>query len=259
MGAAVDYSNESSITSVLKHHNVEIVASTIGTEDSATITAQLVVARAAKATGTIKLFVTSDFGSGIARHDEPVLGDKTRALEEIRDAVGLPTLSVHNGLFSEYIPSLSTSLKYPGKVAILEGFKGETKWSTTSLGDITGEYSCCPPRNQSYCFPAFTAHILSHTPYDLLQNQNVYIEGDALSFLDISRLTGKEIVHVQREDLANPFAGILQAKFEDGTGRTSYDADKPDVSDSGLTERARSGHVLWKEYVFKKVTPESLK
>ncbi|KIY71715.1 NAD(P)-binding protein [Cylindrobasidium torrendii FP15055 ss-10] len=237
--AATAYDDEASVAKIFKEHAVEIILSTLS-EFGET---QLVAARAGKAAG-VKLFVPSEFGIATNGNKQSLFASKDKISETISKEIGIPTVRVFNGVFLEYIPWFVGSTAHPNKVAILKDGKGETKFSTTSIGDIS----------------AFLAHILVTLPYAELENIIVRLEGQGLTLQDVAKIAGRETVSVEAAELlGGPFVAILQGLTEAGQGRTSYDPSAPETSPEVVDERAGSGNALWKEYKFKQLTPEIFK
>ncbi|KIY68276.1 NAD(P)-binding protein [Cylindrobasidium torrendii FP15055 ss-10] len=235
--AATTYDDEATLAKIFKDHNVDIIVSTLS-EFGET---QLVAARAGKAAGTVKLFVPSEFGTVTNGNKQSVFANKDRISETISKEIGIPTLRVYNGVFLEFLPYFTGATTHPGKVAILKGGKGQTKMSTTSIGDIA----------------AFLAHVLVALPYSQLENIIVRLEGQGLTLQDVAKIAGRETVFVDAAELTGgSFIALLQGLTEVGQGRSSYDPTEPEASLEVIEARAGSGNTLWKEYKFKQVTPE---
>ncbi|KIY64831.1 NAD(P)-binding protein [Cylindrobasidium torrendii FP15055 ss-10] len=241
-GVTVSYADEAGVTKALKEHSVDIVFSTLNELEDA----QVSVARAAKAAGTVKLYVPSEFGAPTNGNKIHPWVAKDAIAETISKEIGIPTVRIFTGLFIEFIPWLVESDAHPGKIAITG--KGQTKFSTTSFFDIA----------------AFSAHIIATLPYEQLENIIVRLEGQSVSIQDIARITGKEIVVVKASELgaaARANSGLvttessaaLQVAIEAGGLSTGFDPTEPNASAEVVAQRAGSGNALWKDFVFKKV------
>lgn len=81
-----------------------------------------------------------------------------------------------------------------------------------------------------------------------------------MTLQEVAQIAGRETVVVEAADLSGgPFVAKLQGLVEAGQVRTSYDPTAPETSPEDVDERAGSGNALWKEYTFKKLTPEIFK
>ncbi|KAE9383186.1 hypothetical protein BT96DRAFT_951563 [Gymnopus androsaceus JB14] len=117
-----DYTDVSALTALLKSHNVEIVVSTLSTAPG--LKAQYPLADAAKASGTVKLFVPSEWGTASEGQN---IGGKIMCLQ-LR-------MSLLTGFFIEYLQWV-VGLETNNSVNTLG--QGETPFSVTSEEDIGG-------------------------------------------------------------------------------------------------------------------------
>ncbi|KIY66863.1 NAD(P)-binding protein [Cylindrobasidium torrendii FP15055 ss-10] len=230
---SVDYNDDASIALLLKKNHADVVVCVLAGDFDVITKTQVGLARAAKEAGA-QLFVPNEFGLNTDGYPSGTLFgakyDATKALNQ----VGVPTLRIITGAFIEYIPWLTGSSKHPEKVAITG--KGETKFSFTSIPDISG----------------YLAYVLTHYSFAALSNQVLLIEGQAASLREVADILGKEVVAIEGEEL-HPLAKVLQEVGELGALRVGYEYSKPDTPSQLVTLKSGSGNVLWEGHQWKTI------
>ncbi|KAJ3827142.1 hypothetical protein F5878DRAFT_619023 [Lentinula raphanica] len=236
---AVDYTDIDTLASVFREHSIEVVVSALPPPG---YKAQYALADAAKASGTVKLFVPSEWGS-------PTEGAKEKGEENIfavKDGVaeylvkiGLPYTRFFTGLFMGYVPWVVGS-DVDGNVHI-QG-KGDTPFSVTSQEDIGG----------------FVAHVLTSLPLDSpeLVNACLRIQGQQITLRQFARVVNKPIVTVPREELIpgssreeQSFKAFLQSHIEEGMAVTGWDHKSEKV----LEGATGSANKLWEGHVWQTI------
>ncbi|KAJ3827143.1 hypothetical protein F5880DRAFT_1539852 [Lentinula raphanica] len=253
----VDYTDVAALTTLFKEHSVEVVVSTVGTPGYKD--AQHALADAAKASGSVKLFVPSEFGvpteGAHANREDNLFAvkDEVAFLEYLR-SIGLPytrvyvsvcvtygdnelmVLFIHQtGLFMGYIPWI-VGRDVDENVHILG--KGETPFTTTSEEDIGG----------------FVAHIVTSLPLTSpeLVNASLRIQSQRLTLRDYARIINKPVVSVAqgasipaKSDGEKPFKSFLQTQIEEGKATTGYDRrnGKEIEGATGSANKLWEGHV----------------
>ncbi|KAJ3729120.1 hypothetical protein DFJ43DRAFT_1000857 [Lentinula guzmanii] len=233
-----DYTNVPALTAIFKEHDIEIVISTV---PAAGLHAQYTLADAAKASGTVKLFVPSEWGlpseGASHRGEDNTFGTKDGLTAHLR-TLGLPYTRFFTGFFIEYLPwfvGIDTN-----HVVNVIG-KGETPFSVTSEEDIGG----------------FVAHVLTTIPSSSphLKNQCLRIQGDRITMRDLARIYHKPLEFVPEGDevpAKTPeeaaFKTFLQIEADGGMASTGWDRlTKTERGDAG------SANWLWEGHVWKRV------
>ncbi|KAJ3977044.1 hypothetical protein EV361DRAFT_968395 [Lentinula raphanica] len=232
----VDYTDVAALTTLFKEHSVEVVVSTVGTPGYKD--AQHALADAAKASGSVKLFVPSEFGvpteGAHANREDNLFAVKDEVAEYLR-SIGLPYTRVYTGLFMGYIPWI-VGRDVDENVHILG--KGETPFTTTSEEDIGG----------------FVAHIVTSLPLTSpeLVNASLRIQSQRLTLRDYARIINKPVVSVAqgasipaKSDGEKPFKSFLQTQIEEGKATTGYDrrTGKEIEGATGSANKLWEGHV----------------
>ncbi|KIK54025.1 hypothetical protein GYMLUDRAFT_49084 [Collybiopsis luxurians FD-317 M1] len=230
----VDFNDVAGLTKVVKDHSIDVIISTVA---ETALEAQYAVAEAAKAAGTVKLFVPSEWGTPTegakAKGESNLFAEKDKFAEYLR-SIELPFTRFYTGLFFGWLlwavgADVSESVHILGK--------GETLFSTTSEADIAG----------------FTAHVLTSLPLDSphLVNQTMRLESDRITFRDVARIYKKPIVFVAEGDLIpgntekeRQWKTALQIEVEAGGLSTGWSrAAERDEGTAGSTNKLWAGHV----------------
>ncbi|CAK5266020.1 unnamed protein product [Mycena citricolor] len=221
------YDDVPAVTAALKAHNVEVIVSTVTTE---AISAQAPLVDAAKQAG-IKLFVPSEFGTSTEGYTEGPFAEKNKIIEKLKSA-GVPYLRIFNGLFIEFV-TWTVNYNAEAKKLYVVG-KSEGTVSATSIGDVAG----------------FVAHVLTHQPRSVLENQIVRIEGDRIAgYRSLGALFGAEVETV--ETLEGEMADLkvfLMSVADQGLATTGRGVKG--VSDEVAS---KSGNALWAGHQWKTV------
>ncbi|KAF5371540.1 hypothetical protein D9757_010376 [Collybiopsis confluens] len=235
----VDFTNVAAVTKVFKDHHVDIVVSTVN--DTGIAIAQYRLADAAKASGTVKLFVPSEWGmptEGAKAHGEENSFAAKDQFAKYLKSIELPFTRIYTGLFFGFIQWI-LGADINGKANILG--QGEAKLSATSEADIGG----------------FTAHILTALPLDSphLVDQSLRVEGDRVSLHDLARIYEKPVVHVREgeqipgnTEWEKTIKTALQVEVE--AGRASCGWNRAIGKDEGT---AGSANKLWEGHIWNKV------
>ncbi|KAF7341129.1 NmrA domain-containing protein [Mycena venus] len=216
----VDFTDAAAVAAVLQAHKVEVVLSTIG---GAAATAQKPLVDAAKL-AWVKLFVPSEYGHPTDGHTKGVLRAKNEIAEYVKSS-GIPSLSIYNGLFIEFIPWL-VDYSQGGKIKVVG--KGETPLSVTSIPDVAG----------------FFAHVLTTLPPSELENRILRVEGDRSTLNGFAPLFKTSIEHVDSiTGEMGEFKTWMQHAMNAGTGSTGWDARR-NAEGTG-NDAAGSANALW--------------
>ncbi|KAE9404789.1 NAD(P)-binding protein [Gymnopus androsaceus JB14] len=232
-----DYTDVSALTALLKSHNVEIVVSTLSTAPG--LKAQYPLADAAKASGTVKLFVPSEWGTASEgtkhRGEDNVFAIKDELAEHLK-TIGLPSTRFYTGFFIEYLQWV-VGLETNNSVNTLG--QGETPFSVTSEEDIGG----------------FVAHVLTSLPSDSphLQNKSLRMEGERVTIRDLARIYNQPLVLIpEGNEVPAKTAGeagfktLIQIEVDGGRASTGWDwLTETDRGDAGTANKLWEGHV-WK-------------
>ncbi|KAH7883952.1 hypothetical protein F5I97DRAFT_1814656 [Phlebopus sp. FC_14] len=225
---AVDYSDVDVISSVLRQHSVDVLVSTLNGEGG--LLSQYLLSDAAKAAG-VKLFVPSEFGMPT---NDSMWGLKNRVAVHAK-TIGLPTLRLFIGSFSEGVPWLST-VDQTGKFLILG--KGETYISFTAIPDIA----------------AYLAYVLTALPPTQLNDTILRIEGDRATLREIGALyEGKAPVEfvdsIPHDTLFAQIKEDILKRYELGAGSTGWDH----TTNKDSPELAGEANKLYPEFKWKSV------
>ncbi|KAJ7035088.1 hypothetical protein C8F04DRAFT_550542 [Mycena alexandri] len=225
----VDTSDIAAVTVVLKEHKVDVVISTINAGTPENAAAQKPVVDAAKA-AAVKLYVPSEFGCPTDGQTEGFLGGKNKLAEYVK-SVGLPSVRIYTGLFTEYVPFLKGS-GANGKIRVIG--KGDTPVSFTSIPDISG----------------FVVHALTTLPPSELENRTFRLEGDRATLNELATKFNTSVDHIDSvSGEGGEFITHLLKLFEAGTGSSGWDeANKRDAS-----EGAASGNASWPGHHWKTI------
>ncbi|KAJ4477512.1 hypothetical protein J3R30DRAFT_226771 [Lentinula aciculospora] len=231
----VDYTDVAALTALFKEHSVEIVISTLSRPG---YKAQYVLADAAKASGSVKLFVPSEWGFSTEgakdKGEDNTFAMKDRMAEYL-GSIGLPYTRIFTGAFMGYVPWIVGS-DVDGKAHILG--KGDTPFSVTSQQDIGG----------------FVAHVLTSLPPDSseLVNACLRIQGQRITLRQFARVANKQIVTVNTDELIpgktdaeKNFKVTLQTQVEEGMGTTGWNhrAKKELDGATGSANKLWEGHI----------------
>ncbi|KAE9404788.1 NAD(P)-binding protein [Gymnopus androsaceus JB14] len=225
-----DYTDVSALTALLKSHNVEIVVSTLSTAPG--LKAQYPLADAAKASGTVKLFVPSEWGlaSEGAKHrgEDNAFGIKDGFAEHLK-TIGLP--------YTRFYNIFNGSLDYETNNSVNVLGKGETPFTVTSEEDIGG----------------FVAHVLTSLPSDSphLQNKSLRMEGERFTMHDLARIYNQPLVLIpEGNEVPAKTAGeagfktLLQIEADAGRASTGWDRlTKTELGNAGEANKLWEGHV----------------
>ncbi|KAJ4480965.1 hypothetical protein J3R30DRAFT_3462749 [Lentinula aciculospora] len=231
-----DYTNVAALSAIFKDHKIEIVISTVPTEG---LHAQYTLADAAKASGTVQLFVPSEWGlpsEGAKHHGEDnVFAIKDAFVGHLK-TLGLPFTRFFTGFFIFYLPWLA-GVETNHVVNSLG--KGETAFSVTSQEDVGG----------------FTAHVLTTLPSSspLLKNQCLRIQGERVTMHDLARIYNKPLELVPEGDevpAKTPeeagYKTFLQIEADGGMASSGWDRlTRTDRGDADSANHLWEGHV-WK-------------
>ncbi|KAJ3822164.1 hypothetical protein EV361DRAFT_366482 [Lentinula raphanica] len=232
-----DYTDVPALTAIFQEHHIDIVVSTL---PQVALHLQYPLADAAKASGTVKLFIPSEWGSPTEgaghRGEDNIFGVKDSFMPHTR-ALGLPYTRFFTGFFMgrlKWVTGLDTN-----HVVNIIG-KGETPFSTTNEEDIGG----------------FVAHVLTTLPptSPLLKNQCLRMEGDRVTIRDLARIFNQPIEFIPEGDevpAKTPeeaaFKTFLQIEVESGMASTGWDRlNERERGDAGSANRLWEGHV-WKK------------
>jgi len=224
----VDYTDVSAVSKVLKENDIEVLISLLnGSPEIWGLQHQLI--DAAKAAGTVKLFVPSEFGFPTygAKEGFPV----AKAVHaEYSQSQGLPVALFYNGLFTEFAPWLGGIDGQGNKDTFKVAFSGEKALSTTSISDIAG----------------YVAYVLTHLPASTLADKAFRIEGERLTLVEFAeRLAKKNGWKVEKTEVGG-FQQILQDVTEQGKAVSTFDYSTGRDSESLDND-------LWEGHVWKKV------
>ncbi|KAE9383185.1 NAD(P)-binding protein [Gymnopus androsaceus JB14] len=218
-----EYTDVSALTALLKSHNIEIV-----------------LADAAKASGTVKLFVPSEWGlaSEGAKGEGNMFAIKDELAEHLK-TIGLPSTRFYTGFFIEYLQWV-VGLETNNSVNVLG--KGETPFSVTSEEDIGG----------------FVAHVLTSLPSEEsphLQNKSLRMEGERVTIRDLARIFNQPLVVIpEGNEIPAKTGGEAKTKTllqnEIAAGRISTGWDRLTKTDRG---NAGEANKLWEGHVWKTV------
>ncbi|EIW78155.1 NAD(P)-binding protein [Coniophora puteana RWD-64-598 SS2] len=223
--------DENAVAAVLQKHGVEVLISTIGFTG---FESQVVLADAAKHAG-VQLFVPSDFCGPTEGLTEGLLIVKEKVVGHAKE-IGLPTLRVYNGLFTEHSHVVG-AVEDTGKFLVPN--PGDKPFSLTSLSDIG----------------AFLAYTFTTLAPSQLLNTAFRIEGERLTFSELGAIYGElksvPVEHVSKVPEGLPRGFILEYFWKDlnsGQCVSSYDL----VQDKDLGTSALSNN-LWAEYKWRSV------
>ncbi|KIK54027.1 hypothetical protein GYMLUDRAFT_264870 [Collybiopsis luxurians FD-317 M1] len=175
----IDYTDDTTLATLFRAHAIDVVVSTIS---ESALQAQYTLADAAKASGSVKLFVPSEWGIPTEGAKEAEISNTDSIKDEFAEylkSIDLPYTRFYTGYGFSYLPWL-VGMDVDDKVHIVG--RGETEFSATSEADIGG----------------FTAHLLTSLPLDssLLVNNSMLLEGHRVTMRDLARIYGKPIAFV---------------------------------------------------------------
>ncbi|KAJ4477511.1 hypothetical protein J3R30DRAFT_3734396 [Lentinula aciculospora] len=204
--------------------------------------ARYTLADAAKASGSVKLFVPSEWGSpteGAKEKGEDNIFAVKNGVSEYLKSIGLPYTRFFTCLFMGYVPWVVGS-DVDGKAHILG--KGDTPFSVTSQEDIGG----------------FVAHVLTSLPLNSseLVNACLRIQGQQITLRQFARVANKQIVAVTGEQpipgkiaAETIFNVFLQTYIEEGMATTGWD-HKTEKELDGATGSANK---LWEGHIWQTI------
>ncbi|KAE9404790.1 NAD(P)-binding protein [Gymnopus androsaceus JB14] len=219
-----DYTDVSALTALLKSHNIEIVVSTLSSEPG--LKAQYQLADAAKASGTVKLFVPSEWGlaSEGAKGEGNMFAIKDELAEHLK-TIGLPSTRFYTGFFIEYLQWV-VGLETNNSINVLG--KGETPFSVTSEEDI-GE-------SKQALLHTFLLPYHPNSPH--LQNKSLRMEGERVTICDLARIFNQPLVVIpEGNEIPAKTGGEAKTKTllqnEIAAGRISTGWDRLTKTDRG--------------------------
>ncbi|KAJ7806864.1 hypothetical protein B0H14DRAFT_3091354 [Mycena olivaceomarginata] len=219
----VDYNDATAVAAVLTRHRVDVLLSTTALVD------------AAKLSGA-QLFVPSEYATPTDHQppgtDNPLGGTGTKnRIAEYARSVGVPSLRVFTGPFTEGIPWLLVLAEH-GKIIAVG--KGEAPVSFTAVPDIAG----------------FVAYVLTSLPPSELQDRIFRLEGERTSLNDLGLQLGTAVEHVDRIEGDELKTGLLKL-LDSGPGSTGWDeAHKREGSGN---DAAGSANELWPGHSWKSI------
>ncbi|KAJ7306923.1 hypothetical protein DFH08DRAFT_901385 [Mycena albidolilacea] len=228
----VDYNDATAVAAVLTRHRVDVVLSTV---NIAGLGSQTALVDATKLSGA-QLFVPSEYATPTDHQppgtDNPLGGTGTKnRIAEYARSVGVPSLRVFTGPFTEGIPWL-LGLAEHGKIIAVG--KGEAPVSFTAVPDIAG----------------FVAYVLTSLPPSELQDRIFRLEGERTSLNDLGLQLGTAVEHVDRIEGDESKTGLLKL-LDSGAGSTGWDeAHKREGSGS---HAAGSANGLWPGHSWKSI------
>ncbi|KAJ3987995.1 hypothetical protein F5890DRAFT_1404026 [Lentinula detonsa] len=234
----VDYTDVTALTALFKEHNIEVVISTV--PPPGYVTAQHALADAAKASGSVKLFVPSEWGVPTegAKGEGNLFSVKDEVAEYLK-SIGLPYTRIFTGLFTSFIPWVIGADAESS--AYIQG-TGKTPFTTTSEEDIGG----------------FVAHVLTSLPLTSpdLVNASLRIQGQKITLQECARLLNKSIVLVAegesipaKTDEEKHFKALVQTQMEGGMASTGWDRR----TNREIEGAAGSANKLWEGHVWQTV------
>ncbi|KAJ7144904.1 hypothetical protein C8R43DRAFT_559122 [Mycena crocata] len=224
--AQVDFTNAAAVAAVLQKHEVDVVLATLTTTAAA---AQKPLVDAAKV-ANVKLFVPAEYGIPTEGYTEGPPGDKNKIAEYLK-SVGIPSLRIFNGLFTEFVPWL---VLVDGKIKLVG--KGEAPVSFTSIADIAG----------------FVAHVLTTLPPAELNDRIFRLQGERASLASLAPLFNTTVEHVAViEGEMGEFKMLLQKAMDTGAGSTGWDGVR-NVDGTGASA-AGSANALWPGHQWKSI------
>ncbi|KAJ3732406.1 hypothetical protein DFJ43DRAFT_1073771 [Lentinula guzmanii] len=238
----VDYTDVAALTALFKEHSIEVVISTVPAPGY--VTTQHALADAAKASGSVKLFVPSDWGVPTegAKEEGNLLSVKDEVADYLK-SIGLPYTRIFTGLFMSFIPwAIGADVE---SSAYIQG-TGKTPFTTTSEEDIGG----------------FVAHVLTSLPLTSpdLVNACLRIQGQRITLQECAQFLNKSIVLVAegesipaKTDAEKPFKALVQTLIEGGMTSTGWDRR----TNREIEGAAGSANKLWEGHVWQTVGSSS--
>ncbi|KAK7045259.1 NmrA domain-containing protein [Favolaschia claudopus] len=221
----VDYTDVAAVSEVFKKHKIQVVVSNVAI---AAVASQKSLIDAAKLAG-VELFVASEYAGptdGGITHPAVATAEKNK-IGEYLTSVGLPSLRIFTGPFTEGIPWLTS---YDTHKKVLIRGTGDVPVSYTSIPDIAG----------------FVAHVLTTLPPAQLHNRIFRLEGGRATFKELATEYYKTTFeHVKQlpEGPAVEMKEAVLSLLESGAGSTGWDdANKRERTGD---EAAGSGNRLW--------------
>ncbi|KAJ3916228.1 hypothetical protein F5877DRAFT_69224 [Lentinula edodes] len=190
----VDYTDTSALTALFKKLSIEIVISALA---STGYNAQYNLADAAKASGSVKLFVPSEWGSPTEgakdKGEDNIFAIKDRVAEYLK-SIDLPYTRFFTGLFMAYVPWV-VGADVDASKAHIQG-KGDTPFTVTSQEDIGGQFFYLEYDN------GFVAHVLTSLPLTSpeLVNTSLRIQGQQITLRQYAQVANKSIVAVTENE-----------------------------------------------------------
>ncbi|KAJ6521142.1 hypothetical protein DFH09DRAFT_1193061 [Mycena vulgaris] len=226
--AIVDTSDVAAVAAVFKEHTVDVVLSTV---TGHAIGAQKSLIEAAKA-ANIKLFVPSEYGVPTEGLNEGIWAEKNQIAEQLKSA-GIPSLRIHNGLFTEYIPWIFLNAETK-KIHIVG--KGEAPLSATALSDVAG----------------FVVHVLTTLPSAELENKIFRIEGERTKANDLGALFKTAVEYVTEiPGEMGDMKTIIATELDSGLGSTGWSVVTK--SEGTGDAAASSANKLWPGHHWKTI------
>ncbi|KAF9065347.1 hypothetical protein BDP27DRAFT_1298196 [Rhodocollybia butyracea] len=234
----IDYTDVSALTTLFKEHAVDVVICTL--PFPAGQKTQFTLAAAAKAAGSVKIFVPSEWSSPTegahGRGEKNLWGLKDEFSEHLK-SIELPSTRFYTGLFFGAVPWI-------GALDVSDDFhiigKGDKVLSVTSETDIGG----------------FVAHVFTNYPLTSpkLFNNSLRIEGQSVTLTEIAEIYGKRITYVPeggkipaRSAEEAYVKTVLQTAAEDGQLSNGWDRKSWTYS-PGLAANANK---LWPGHVWR--------
>ncbi|KAJ3997064.1 hypothetical protein F5050DRAFT_1570180 [Lentinula boryana] len=239
----VDYTDVAALTALFKEHNIEVVISAVSPPGY--VTTQHALADAAKASGSVKLFVPSEWGVPTegAKGEDNLFSVKDELAEYLK-SIGLPYTRFFTGLFMGFIPWV-TGGDVDSSNVYIQG-TGKTPFTTTSEEDIGG----------------FVAHVLTSLPLTSpdLVNASLRIQGQKITLQECARFLNKSIVLVAegesipaKTDEEKHFKALVQTQIEGGMASTGWDRR----TNREIEGAAGSANKLWEGHVWQTVGSSS--
>jgi nucleoside-diphosphate-sugar epimerase len=221
---AADFAATDEVTAILKKHKIEVIVSTLGGPGPAWDLQKNLI-DAAKKSGTVQIFVPSEFGvptegwkEGFPLQKANITGayldvefygasDAHTFLPAYAREQGVPTTSVYIGLSTEYIPWTGSITSDEGTFKIIG--TGEKEVGVTATEDIAG----------------FTAYVLTQLEPAKLKDARFRVEGDRITYKEAARrlYTGSKINVVHADTAGGPLQDGLQHLAEGGLLGTWYE------------------------------------
>ncbi|KAF8169000.1 hypothetical protein K438DRAFT_1730376 [Mycena galopus ATCC 62051] len=227
----IDYNDATAVAALFNEHKIDVVISTVAI---AGLVGQTSLVDAAKLSG-VQLFVPSEFAAPTDSQppgtNNPIGGTGAKnMIAEYSRSVGLPSLRIFTGPFTEGIPYL---LGYSTGQLVIVG-KGEVPVSFTAVPDIAG----------------FVAHVLTSLAPSKLDDHIFRLEGERTSLNDLGVQLNVPVKHVDRIDGEEAKTGLLKL-LDSGAGSTGWDEENQ--REKTGSDAAGSGNAFWPGHSWKSI------